>query len=100
MSEETMERDLELADALRATLGEVPDDQVDWSGLREAVGQRAAPALARQRAARLRRRLYAPGVAVAASVALLIFAVKGPQSVPQEGPMVSGSTAVTLEEML
>ena len=95
-----MERDLELAESLRAAVGEVPEDQVDWSGLREATLQRAAPVLARHRAARLRRRVYAPSAAVAASVALLVFGRMGPQSAPRGEVIASAGSEVTLEQML
>jgi hypothetical protein len=100
MSDETMERDLELAEALRVAMGDVPEEQVDWSGLREAVGRRAAPALAKHRATRLRRRVFAPGAAVAASAALLVFALRGTPSGPQANAVNTGGAEVTLEQML
>lgn len=71
-----LERDPQIAAALRLVEGEVPADEVDWAGLRSNIRNRAALPLARRRALEAASprwtRPLVP-IAAAASIAVLLW---------------------------
>lgn len=95
-----------VGEGLRLLQGEPPLDQVDWVGLRSAIGERAALPLARRRSRQERRhpwRVSLIPLAVAASIGLAVWVgteVRDPSGATvAEGVAGEPRQTVTAEEV-
>lgn len=76
---EPLERDPEVRELLAAAGAEPRMDDAEWGELRRRIGAGAAPALAERRARIRRTRTVLGGLALAASVAALLFLPSAPR---------------------
>jgi hypothetical protein len=103
MTQEPLDRDTALGEALDGIAADPGRERVDWAGLRRSVHERAASELARRRARYRRMRLAIPA-AVAASFALFLLVPRAPEQTNLSGPAgpAVSTTAgqVTIDELL
>ena len=99
MTQEPMERDAALAQALAEADANPMDEGADWTALRRATNTRAATELANRR---VRRRLrVALPASVAAGIALFVLVARAPdqRGVSPASPRTTAS-GITIEEIL
>ena len=99
MTNEPMERDAALGEALSTVTGMPADAPVDWHAMRAAITSDAAPELRRRRM-RHRRLQFALPAALAAAVFLFVVATRPDGEVALIRPADDTTTQVSIDELL
>ena len=99
MSDESMNRDATLGDALVDVVPDAMNECASWTELRRGINARAASELMRRRQRRRRARIFIPA-GVAAGFALFVLLTRAPHQTDVTTANPSVEPALSIDELL